>query len=42
MKNGETRRGPRSFSSNAVSAMPDRPPIPEPIRMPVAQLLLFG
>src|SRR5215213_1706511 len=37
MKNGETFRGPRSLSSSAVSAMPDRPPIPEPIMVPVAQ-----
>src|SRR6202789_1306382 len=37
MKNGETLRGPRSLSSNAVSAMPERPPIPEPIMVPVAQ-----
>src|SRR5258708_8304314 len=38
MKNGETLRGPCSWSSSAVSAMPDRPPIPEPIRVPVAHL----
>src|SRR5882724_12147640 len=38
MKNGDTLRGPRSFKSSAVSAMPDRPPIPEPIRVPVAHL----
>src|SRR5207245_7288762 len=38
MKNGDTLRGPRSFSSNAVSAMPDRPSIPDPIRVPVAHL----
>src|SRR6202171_6383686 len=38
MKNGETLRGPRSLSSSAVSAMPDSPPIPEPIRVPVAHL----
>src|ERR1700722_14881695 len=37
MKNGDTLRGPRSFRSSAVSAMPDRPPIPEPIMVPVAQ-----
>src|SRR5258705_12974505 len=37
MKNGETLRGPRSLSSSAVSAMPDRPPIPEAIMVPVAQ-----
>src|SRR3982074_109656 len=37
MKNGDTFRGPRSLRSNAVSAMPDRPPIPEPIMVPVAQ-----
>src|SRR5262245_2531448 len=35
MKNGETRRGPLSFSTIAVSAMPVRPPIPEPIITPV-------
>src|SRR2546423_9145437 len=38
MKNGDTLRGPRSFRSNAVSGMPDRPPIPEPIKVPVAHL----
>src|SRR5712671_8122896 len=38
MKNGDTLRGPRSFRSSAVSAIPDRPPIPEPIRVPVAHL----
>src|SRR5258708_7583920 len=37
MKNGDTLRGPRSLRSSAVSAMPDRPPIPEPIMVPVAQ-----
>src|SRR3984885_4953721 len=37
MKNGDTLRGPRSLSSSAVSAIPDRPPIPEPIMVPVAQ-----
>src|ERR1700736_5562991 len=37
MKNGDTLRGPRSFRSTAVSAMPERPPIPEPIIVPVAQ-----
>src|ERR1700722_5325436 len=37
MKNGETLRGPRSLSSSAVSAMPERPPMPEPIMVPVAQ-----
>src|SRR5439155_11668191 len=37
MKNGDTLRGPRSFRSSAVSAMPERPPIPEPIIVPVAQ-----
>src|ERR1700677_3585038 len=36
MKNGDTLRGPRSFRSSAVSAMPDKPPIPEPIMVPVA------
>ena len=34
MKNGETRRGPRSFKMIAVSAMPSMPPMPEPIRTP--------
>ena len=34
MKNGETRRGPFSLSRIDVSAMPDSPPIPEPIRTP--------
>src|ERR1700737_2688806 len=38
MKNGDTFRGPRSFRRIAVSAMPDRPPIPEPIKVPVAHL----
>src|ERR1700704_6306238 len=37
MKNGDILRGPRSFRSSAVSAMPERPPIPEPIMVPVAQ-----
>src|SRR5258705_10083954 len=37
MKNGDTLRGPRSLRSSAVSAMPDRPPMPEPIMVPVAQ-----
>src|SRR5579859_1610275 len=37
MKNGETLRGPRSFKSTAVSAMPESPPMPEPIMVPVAQ-----
>src|SRR5581483_7903384 len=36
MKNGETLRGPRSFNSTAVSAIPERPPMPEPIMVPVA------
>src|SRR6185437_11481952 len=36
MKNGETLRGPRSFKRIAVSAMPESPPIPEPIMVPVA------
>ncbi len=34
MKNGETRRGPFSFSRRYVSAMPERPPMPEPMRTP--------
>src|ERR1700680_466148 len=37
MKNGDTLRGPRSFRSSAVSAIPDRPPMPEPIMVPLAQ-----
>src|SRR5712664_404394 len=37
MKNGDTLRGPRSLRSNAVSAMPDSPPMPDPISVPVAQ-----
>src|ERR1700692_3505503 len=37
MKNGDTLRGPRSLRSSAVSAMPERPPMPEPIMVPVAQ-----
>src|SRR5205085_7995004 len=37
MKNGDTLRGPRSLRSTAVSAMPERPPMPEPIIVPVAQ-----
>src|SRR6185503_18345293 len=37
MKKGETLRGPRSFRRIAVSAMPFRPPMPEPIMVPVAQ-----
>ena len=36
MKNGDTRRGPFSFSVIAVSAMPSMPPMPEPIITPVA------
>src|ERR1700681_4092515 len=36
MKNGDTLRGPRSLRSSAVSAMPDSPPMPEPIIVPVA------
>ncbi len=35
MKNGETRRAPFSLSRMDVSAMPDRPPMPEPMRTPV-------
>src|ERR1700756_479812 len=37
MKNGDTLRGPRSFKRIAVSAIPERPPMPEPIMVPVAQ-----
>ena len=36
MKNGLTRRGPFSFSSRVVSSMEGSPPMPEPIRTPVA------
>ena len=36
MKNGLTLRGPFSFSSRAVSSMLGKPPMPEPIRTPVA------
>jgi hypothetical protein len=35
MKNGDTRRGPRSFNVMAVSAMPSMPPMPDPIMTPV-------
>ncbi len=35
MKNGDTRRGPRSCSVTAVSAMPSTPPMPAPIITPV-------
>ena len=39
MKNGLTRRGPRSESSTAVSAIvAARPPIPEPMLTPVRSL----
>ena len=31
-----TRRGPRSRNTSAVSAIPSTPPIPEPIRTPLA------
>src|SRR5260370_14133906 len=37
MKNGATFRGPRSLSRIAVSAMPDSPPMPDPISVPVEQ-----
>src|SRR5712671_3151638 len=37
MKNGDTFRGPRSLSRIAVSAMPDSPPMPDPISVPVEQ-----
>src|SRR5947209_11229458 len=37
MKNGDTFRGPRSFSRIDVSAIPVRPPMPEPIMTPLAQ-----
>ena len=39
MKNGETRFGPFSLISNAVSAIEVRPPIPEPIITPVRKRL---
>ena len=35
MKNGDTRRGPFSFSTIAVSAMVASPPIPDPTMTPV-------
>ncbi len=35
MKNGDTRRGPRSCNVIAVSAMPSTPPMPAPIITPV-------
>src|SRR5262249_55388568 len=35
MKNGETRRGPRSRKVSAVSAIPSTPPLPEPIKTPL-------
>ncbi len=35
MKNGDTRRGPLSFSVIAVSAIVASPPIPEPMMTPV-------
>ena len=35
MKNGETRRGPFSFSVSVVSAIDCRPPIPDPMITPV-------
>ena len=34
MKNGLMRRGPFSFISVVVSAMLERPPMPEPMRTP--------
>src|SRR5262245_44586764 len=41
MKNGDTRRGPLSFRTIAVSAMPVRPPIPDPI-ITGAHLVVVG
>jgi hypothetical protein len=38
MKNGLTRRGPLASSSRAVSAIVDRPPMPEPRMTPVRHL----
>ena len=38
MKNGLTRRGPFSASSKVVSSIEGRPPIPDPMRTPVAYL----
>ncbi len=35
MKNGDSRRGPRSCSVSAPSVMPGSPPMPEPIMTPV-------
>ena len=37
IKNGDTRFGPRSFISTAVSAIDVNPPIPDPIITPVRQ-----
>src|ERR1700712_5343999 len=37
MKNGDTLRGPRSFKRIDVSAIPVRPPMPDPIMTPLAQ-----
>jgi hypothetical protein len=36
MKKGLMRRGPRSFSWIEAFSMPTRPPMPEPIRTPLA------
>ena len=38
-KNGDTRRGPFSFSVMEVSAMEESPPMPDPIRQPVRSRL---
>ena len=35
MKNGDTRRGPRSFRVIAVSAIVSNPPMPDPTMTPV-------
>ena len=35
MKYGEMRRGPRSWIVIALSVMPGKPPMPEPIMTPV-------
>jgi hypothetical protein len=39
MKKGDTRRGPRSLISRAVSAIELSPPMPEPIITPVRSRL---
>ena len=36
MVNGETRPGPRSFSSSVCSVVVSNPPIPEPMMTPIS------